>query len=120
MRNCILGSLLVLSLCSNAFAGDVSISKVQIEPLSGGVSFNTVYATWGASTPAPEFPMKSRKEILITNMSTTENVYITGVSGSTAYGTIFPMQTVSFKTSSAVDLYVSADTVVPCEIWEIR
>jgi len=120
MRNYLLGSLLILFLCGNAFAADVSIGKVQIEPLSGGVSFNTVYATWGASTIVPASSMKNRKEIMILNTSETEDVYITGISGSTATGTLFPRESVTFKASSSMNFYVSASTTVMCEIWEIR
>ena len=116
-------SLILLFLCSNCFGADVSIQKVEIAPLTGGVSFNSItfiddgYTGW---VTAPSVEMIGRKEIEILNTSSTDNLFITGVSGSTTVGTIYPRESVTFKASSSLTIYVSANSVLTCEVWEIR
>ena len=121
MRNYVCGSLLVLLLiCNNAFA-DVSIQKVELAPLTGGVSFNTItFADRSITGWVTASSVIGRKEIMIINTSTNNSVFITGVSGSTATGTIFPRESVTFKASSNLNIYVSSNSVAVVEIWEIR
>ena len=116
----IIFTLLFLFLCGNAFA-DASIQKVEIAPLTGGVSFNTItfiddgYTGWVTANT-----IVGRKELLILNTSTTDNLYVTGVSGSTATGTIYPRESATFGAGSNLNIYVSANSVLTCETWEIR
>ena len=96
-------SLILLFLCSNCFGADVSIQKVEIYPLSGGVSFNTITFADKSITgwvTAPSVEMIGRKEIEILNTSSTDNLFITGVSGSTTVGTIYPRESRTFKAAS--------------------
>jgi len=98
----------------------VSIQKVEVSPLTGGVSFNTVtfgyYTGW---VTCPTVEMIGRKELLITNTSSTNNLYLTGVSGSTVTGTLKPLDSVTFKSSSSLHIYASGSSVI-MECWEIR
>ncbi len=101
------------------------IERVQIEPLSGGISFNTVEfeahgTNWGSWITAPTVEMVGRKEILIKNVSSDTIVYLTGVSGSTVKGTLEHGEVAKFKVSSTLHIYVSANTVSQVEVWEIR
>lgn len=113
--------IFVLLFCTNAFATDFSIQKIEFTPLTGGVSFNTVTTSsvigWVTASS-----VIGRKEVLILNNSTTDNIYLTGVSGSTATGTVFPRETATFKAGSGLRIYVSANTATPTsfEVWEIR
>src|SRR3990167_10115252 len=114
MRNYICGSLLIFCLCGNVFA-DVSIQKVEIAPLTGGISFNSItFADRSITGWVTASSVIGRKEILILNTSTTDNLYVTGVSGSTITGTIYSRESVNFKASSSLNLYVSANTVLTC------
>lgn len=112
--------LIFLFISSVAFA-DASIQKVEIYPLSGGVSFNTVTTSsvlgWVTASS-----IIGRKEVMIINTSTANNIYLTGVSGSTAYGTLYPREKATFKASSSLNIYVSSNSVTPhsVEVWEIR
>lgn len=120
MRTRICGNLLILLfLCSNVFA-DASIQKVEIAPLTGGVSFNTVtfgyYTGW---VTCPSVEMIGRKELIIINTSTANNLYLTGVSGSTVTGTLGPKEYVTFKSASNLHIYASGSSVT-MECWEIR
>jgi len=118
MRNYICGSLLALLICGSAYAADVSIQKVEMAPLTGGVSFNTVNVTSWVTCPSVE--MIGRKELSILNTSTTGNIYLTGVSGSTASSIVYPRETITFKASSNLHIYASADTVTQIKVTEIR
>ena len=124
MRNYICGSLLILFLCGNAFA-DASIQKVEIAPLTGGVSFSTVEfapngINWNSWVTCPSVEMIGRKRLILQNTSNTVTIYLTGVSGSTARGTIAPNQSVSFACSSNLHIYASSNSVTSLEVWEIR
>ena len=113
--------LLLFFLCGNTFADDISIKKVEISPLTGGISFNTVITSsvlgWVTANS-----VRGRKEIVIINTSTTENAYLAGVSGSSAIGTILPQANATFKVGSNLNIFVSANSAVPIsiEIWEVR
>lgn len=122
MRTCICGSLLVLLLCGIAFA-DNPIQKVEVAPLTGGISFNTITFTnsHGFTGWITASSVIGRKEVLIHNTSTTDNIYVTGVSGSTAIGTIYPRESATFKASSSLNIYISSSTAqLSVEVWEIR
>lgn len=113
-------TILLLLFCSDVFAQSV-VDRVTLEPLSGGISFNTI--TFGERSTTgwvTANTVKGRKEIMIINTSTTGNLYVTGVSGSTAIGTIFPREDATFLVSSSLNIYVSANTVLSCEVWEVR
>ena len=110
---------IVLCLASTCHAQSV-IQKVQIEPLSGGVSFNTI--TFGYNTgwvTCASVEMRGRKEVSILNTSTTTNVYLTGESGNTVTGIIYPREMVTFKASASLHIYASASSVT-IQVWEIR
>jgi len=109
--------LLTLLFLCEAYAADVSIQKVEISPLTGGVSFNTITLGTGWVTAST---IIGRKEVCILNTSSSNNVYVTGVSGSTATGTIYPRESVTFKAGSNLRIYVSANTTTLIEVWEIR
>lgn len=117
MRNYICGSLLALLICGNVFAADISIQKVEISPLSGGISFNTVASNpgWTLATF-----MTGRKEVLLTNTSTTTDIYLTGVSGSSVTGTLYPRESITIKASSSMNIYVKSSAPTSVEVWEIR
>lgn len=126
MRNHICRGLLVLLtllfLCE-AFAADTSIQKILVEPLSGGVSFNTItFAVRSLSgwVTAPTVEMRGRKRVVIQNNSTTDSIYLTGVSGSSAKGTLGSGKVASFGASSDLHIYVSANTATTVDVWEIR
>ena len=122
MRNSIRGSLLILLFCGNCFAADASIQKVEVSPLSGGVSFNTITFADRSITgwvTAPSVEMIGRKEVMIVNVSI-NSVYLTGVSGSTAIGTLKEGEGVTFKAASNLHIYISSNSVAIAEVWEIR
>ena len=113
--------LIVLS-AVNVFA-DASIQKVEIAPLTGGVSFNTIVFADRSITgwvTAPSVSMIGRKRLLIQNNSSSNNIYLTGVSGSTAVGTLGSGKVASFAVSAGLNVYVSTNTVETVDIWEIR
>ena len=122
MRTFICGNLLILFLCGIAFA-DNPIQKIEVAPLTGGISFNTItftnnhgYTGWITANS-----VIGRKEVLIHNTSTTENIYVSGISGSTAIGTIYPRESVTFKAASSLNIYVSSSTTtLSVQVWEIR
>ena len=122
MRNYLWGSLLVLLLlCGNAFA-DASIQKVEVAPLTGGVSFNVVTFSSVINVgwvTAPTTEMVGRKKVIIINDSA-NSVYLTGVSGSNVSGTLVAGRTVSFAASSSLHVYISANTTSTIQVWEIR
>jgi hypothetical protein len=117
--------LLLLVFASNCYAVDASIQKIEVYPLSGGVSINTIsfinhgYTGW---VTAPSIEMKGRKELNIFNPSDYYNLYLTDVSGSSAtrVRTLTPGNSITFKVSSSVHIYVSSNTVNTCEVTEIR
>ena len=122
MRNYLWGSLLVLLLlCNNAF-GDSSVQKIEVAPLVGGVSFNTIVFSnthnkgW---ITCPTSEMVGRKSLMIINDSV-NSIYLTGVSGSVVSGTLVAGRTVSFAASSSLHIYASASTVSTLQVWEIR
>lgn len=118
MRTYICGSLLILFLCGVSFA-DNPIQKVEVAPLTGGISFNTVtLGTWWTTCPTVE--MIGRVEISILNTSTVGNIYLTGVSGSTASRIVYPREEIFFKAASSLHIYASADTVTQIKVTEIR
>jgi hypothetical protein len=110
---------IILILGSNCFADTGFVQKVEIEPLSGGVSFNTVITNGISWVTCPTVEMRGRREILITNLSTTDNLYLTDISGSTATGIVFPKERASFKASANLHIFASGNTV-QFEVWEIR
>ena len=112
-------TILFLFFVGIAYA-DASIQKVEIYPLSGGVSFNTVSLDTFSWVTAPSVEMIGRKEIMIINPSTTVDLYLTGVSGSTATGIIYPRESATFKAASNLHIYVSASSVTTFSVWEIR
>ena len=121
MRKYILG-LIILLLCSNAFA-DATIQKVEVSPLTGGVSFNSITFADRSITgwvTAPSVELIGRKELLIINTSTSNSVFLTGVSGSSAVGTLKAGESITFKAASNLHIFVSANTVVKVETIEIR
>ena len=126
MRNYLWGSLLILFLlCSNAFA-DSSVQKIEVTPLTGGVSFNIVTFETVISrgwTTCPTVEMVGRKRVVIINNSVND-VYLSGLSDSTvsaiASGTLVAGRTASFAASSNLHIYASANTVSTIEVWEIR
>ena len=111
--------LAFITFCGIASAADISIQKVEISPLTGGVSFNTVTTLYKSWVTAPTVEMIGRKEMIILNTSTNSNLYLTGVSGSTATGTLYPRESANFKASSSLHIYASGDTVT-FQVWEIR
>jgi hypothetical protein len=119
VRTCICGSLLILLLCGNLFAADYSIQKVEIAPLSSGISFNSVTTLYKDWITAPSVELVGRKEILILNTSTSENLYLTGVSGSSATGIVYPRESATFKAASNLHIYASGNSVL-FQTWEIR
>jgi len=121
MRKILLALLLVCLFCPVIYAQP--IERVQIEPLVGGVSFNTITFAARSVTgwvTAPSVEMVGRKEVMIRNTSSTDNVYLTGVSGSTVTGTLQAGEHVTFKAASSLHVYVSSNTVATVEVWEIR
>ena len=119
-------SLLICQLC---FAEPSLIQRIQIEPLESGISFNTIELSYAIGwVTAPTVEMVGRKEMLIMNTSTVDNIYISDISGSSVIlcGTIYPRQMAKFKISSDLHLYISASSVVNvlniinAEVWEIR
>lgn len=122
MRKFIRFSLLLflLFLCRDGYGADATIQKVEISPLSSGISFSTVtFNYFDKWVTAPTVEMIGRKEILILNTSTTNNLYLTGVSGSTATGVVYPRECVTFKAASNLHIYTSASSVI-MQVWEIR
>lgn len=120
MKKLILTCLICL-VCSISYAQP--IQRVEISPLNGGVSFNTITFADRSITgwvTANSTAMVGRKEVLILNTSSTDNLYVTGVSGSTAIGTIYPRESVTFGASSSLNIFVSSNTVLECQVWEIR
>lgn len=105
-------------LCGVSFA-DNPIQQVGIAPLTGGISFNTVtfgyYTGWVTASSV----VIGRKEVLILNTSTTNELFLTGVSGSTATGVLYPRESVTFKAASNLNIYISGSSVI-AQIWEIR
>lgn len=119
MRISLCGSILgILLLCNTAFGADYSIQKVEIAPLTSGISFNTVQVTSWVTCPTVE--MIGRKEMSILNTSSTNPIFITGVSGSTASRIVYPREEVFFKAGSNLHIYASADTVTLIQVTEIR
>ena len=119
MKQLIFIILLVLLLCGNAFAYDATIQKIEIAPLNSGISFNTVSVTPGWVT-APTVEMVGRKRVLIQNNSTTTSISLTGVSGSTAVGTLGAGKVASFGAASNLHIYMSATVATSVDVWEIR
>jgi hypothetical protein len=118
-----INSILFCLLFVSGIAIAQPIEKVVIEPLSGGISFNSItFANYGRTgwVTCPSVEMKGRKEIVITNTSEDDNLYLTGVSGSTATGTLYPRDRVNFSASSNMHIYASANSVLVMEVWEIR
>lgn len=123
MRTYLLGSLLAVLVVMSAFAQDISIQKVSEEPLSGGVSFNTItFDPWSITgwVTAPSVEMRGRHGLEILNTSTTDNVWLTGVSGSTARGVLYPRERMYINAASNNHIYVSANTVVTVQVCETR
>lgn len=123
MKKIVLVIAFISFLCGITFAADVSIQKVEIAPLSGGVSFNTItFADLSATgwVTAPTVEMTGRKTVTIINTDATNSIYLTGVSGSTAVGTLKAGQVATFGASSGLHIYVSSNTVTSCNVWEIR
>jgi hypothetical protein len=115
-------TFLLYLICSKCLVCPIShaepIQKVSIEPASGGVSFNSV--AFGYTDGWLECgPMIGRKEMIIINNSTLNNLYLTGVSGSTAAGVLGPKETVLFKAASSLHIYASGSSVT-MSVWEIR
>ncbi|MBU2072710.1 MAG: hypothetical protein KKA68_20955 [Gammaproteobacteria bacterium] len=110
-------------LFGTSFADDL-VQKVQLEPLSTGISISTVRLGEGWVT-APSVAMRGRKEMSILNTSTTENIYLAQASGATVtYGTvtraIYPREEIFLKMSSDMNIYVSGDTVFNITVTEIK
>ena len=112
---------LLLGLISDITFADSIIQPVVMSPLTGGVSFNTIVIS-SSTGYVTASSVIGRKEVLIVNTSTTENIYLTGVTGSTAKGTLFPRESATFGASSSLNIYVYSTTATPStvEIWEIR
>lgn len=109
-----------LLLCNIAYADMSLIQKVEITPLEGGISFNTVtFAPRSITGWVTANSVYSRKSLMILNTSTSDNVFVTGVSGSTATGTVYPRERAIFGAASSLNIYVSANTALSIEIWEI-
>lgn len=122
MRKVLLTILLIFT-CSISFAQTTNVQRVLIEPLSSGISFNTItFAARGATgwVTAPTVAMYGRKRVIIQNNSSSDNIYLTGVSGSTAYGTLGFGKVASFGAANMLHIYVSANTACSCDVWEIR
>lgn len=122
MRTFVLRSLLVLVVLNslNAWGADFNIQKVEIAPLSSGISFNTVVVGTGWVT-APTTEMIGRKSLNIYNPSETYNIYISGTSSSTTtIRTIAPQHSMTFGSASSLHIYVSANTVTTFQTSEIR
>lgn len=103
--------IFILLFTTNAFGADYSTQKVEIAPLTGGVSFNTVTTLYKSWVTAPTVEMIGRKELMILNKSITANLYLTGVSGGTATWILYPRESMDFKVSSSLHIYASGDTV---------
>lgn len=122
MKKIILACLFLL-VTTFAFAEPSIIQRVQIEPLSSGVSFNTITFMSGGYTgwvTAPSVEMRGRKRLTILNNASSGNVYLTGVSGSSAVGTLGAGKVASFGAASDLRIYVSSSAVTTVDIWEIR
>jgi hypothetical protein len=123
VRAYLLGSLLAVLVVTGAFAQDVSIQRVSEEPLSGGVSFSTITFDPRSITgwvTAPSIEMKGRHGLEILNTSITDNIWLTGVSGSTARGVLYPRERMYINAASNNHIYVSANTAVTVQICETR
>jgi len=108
---------------SNCFAADISVQKVEAAPLKGGISFNTItFYGGGIIGWVTASSVIGRKEVTIINTSTTENLYLTDVTGSSVTGTLGPKEEVTFKAAYSLDIFVSSNSVSTHEVefWEIK
>lgn len=120
MKNIILCILFLLLFVALAFADNTNVQQIEFLPLSTSISFSTVSLRGTGWVTAPTVELRGRKEILINNIDDTNAIYVSGVSGSTIYGTIDAGQSVTFKASSDLHIYLSSNTVTTCEVWEIK
>ena len=96
------------------------ITSVVIEPLKGAVSFSTVTVD-NAWETMPSVALRGRKEVRIFNTSDTYNVYLSSETDNTVQmGTLYPRQGVTFKASSDLLIYASANTAAIVHITEMR
>ena len=120
MKKIILTTILTLALAGSAFAAPVQ--NVIEWPLSTGISMSTV-TTNDSWTTAPTVALVGRKEVCILNTSTTDTIgYISGTTYNTAdtWFTIYPKQAVSVRASYDLDIFVSSDTAVTWQVFEIK
>jgi len=110
---------LIILFGSTAYADIDPQTSVRIEPLRRGISFSTVQVGT-AWTTAPSVAMRGRMEVSIFNDSSSEIVFLADSSGATVSRWLYPRQEVTLKLSSAVNLYVSSDTVTTVTITEIK
>lgn len=106
---------------------------IQIEPLSGVITFSTVTLDGTNWTTAPTVELRGRKEINILNTSSTENIFLYGANITSNSVMIdptektiisrrlFPQDNVTFKVSSSLHIYISSNTSeIVVEITEIK
>lgn len=116
--------LLLFLFANNAHAAQ-PLTRIVIEPLDDAVSFSTVYVGTTFHT-MPTVELVNRKEINIFNVSANEtDIVFLGI-GTTANTAItvtrwlLPRQDITFKVSSDIHIYASADTTVLVQITEVR
>ena len=115
----------ILLLCLSILFGSLAYAdidpqtSVRIEPLRRGISFSTVEVNT-AWTTAPSVAMKGRMEMSIFNDSSSTIVFLGDSSGATVSRWLFPRQEATFKLSSEIPIYISADTVTRVTITEIK
>jgi len=130
--------LLILFLATPAFAAtqaySTNIQKVEIAPLEQEVSMSTVELVGTSWVTCPTVEMVGRKELVILNTSSTEDVYLSSVSPSSVYNVgrywrLFPRQDITFKIGRGVSqntgmhIYVSSNsitTTVTLNIIEVK
>ena len=117
---------LLLLICSVSFADTTPVTKVELNPLEQEVSWSVVqlYGTDGAWETCPTVEMRGRKVVSIYNPSASDDVYLSGVSYSTArnaaHGTLMPEERATFAVSFENHIYASSSTVMTIEVLELR
>lgn len=111
-------SLGILWLLTISVSAQSDIQSVRIEPFEEDVSFSTVELYGSGWVTMPSVELRGRLEIAIQNTDSSDEVYISKVSGSTAgrYWTIYPRGYIKFKATrgdkegSGIHFYASANT----------
>lgn len=85
------------------------------------VSMSTVTLNGTAWATLPASALPGRYELSILNTSSTESVYLSNVSGSATYMTLYPRQRVTLGIASYIDIYATSNTAgVKVEMIEVR